>query len=472
MPEIQNDMFGAVQPVLTAAIAQPSLHDKYGQLRIKKLREHFPRIATVEAIAATRRFMHWELTFADIFSQRGGFDLVLGNPPWLKVEWNEAGILGEAKPLFAIRKFSATELAPERAKAFDEFPRLQADWTAELEEAEATQNFLNGTQNYPLLQGMKANLYKCFMPLGWMLAGQQGVIGYLHPEGPYEDPDGGALREMLYSRLRAHFQFVNELALFSEVHHLTKYSINISGSPQTELKFDQLANLFAPATVDACYLHDGQGEVGGYKNEAGKWNTVGHRDRIVPITDIQLKVFAQLYDEPGTPPRRARLPAMHAGALSRVLKKIADHEAKLESIENSYFSTYMLDETASQREGLISRKVGFISVSDFVISGPHLYVGNPLYKTPRQICTNGSHYDEIDLEAVADNYSARTIFSSIPSQKLEQRKPKVPWQGDDGQYEAASDKYRLCHRDMRGRVACCGSGQCSTPFARKAKMDS
>jgi hypothetical protein len=99
--------------------------------------------------------MHWELTFADIFSQRGGFDLVLGNPPWLKVEWNEAGILGEAKPLFAIRKFSATELAPERAKAFDEFPRLQADWTAELEEAEATQNFLNGTQNYPLLQGRK-----------------------------------------------------------------------------------------------------------------------------------------------------------------------------------------------------------------------------------------------------------------------------------------------------------------------------
>ncbi len=450
VPEIQNDMFGAVQPVLATAIAQPSLHDKYGQLRIKKLREHFPRIATVEAIASTRRFMHWELTFADVFSQRGGFDLVLGNPPWLKVEWNEAGILGEAKPLFAIRKFSATELTPERAKAFDEFLSLQIDWTAELEEAEATQNFLNGTQNYPLLQGMKANLYKCFMPLGWTLAGRQGVIGYLHPEGPYEDPDGGALREVLYSRLRAHFQFVNELALFSDVHHLTKYSINISGSPQTEVKFDQLANLFVPATVDACYLHDAQGEVGGYKNEAGKWNTVGHRDRIVPITDIQLKVFAQLYDEPGTPPRRARLPAMHAGALSRVLKKIADQEVKLESIENSYFSTYMLDETASQREGLISRNVGFIDVNDFVISGPHLYVGNPLYKTPRQICTNGSHYDEIDLEAVGDDYWTRTIFSSIPSQKLEQRKPKVPWQGDGGRYEAASDKYRLCHRDMIG----------------------
>ena len=210
VPEIQNDMFGAVQPVLTTAVAQPSLHDKYGQLRIKKLREHFPRIATVEAIAANRRFMHWELTFADVFSQRGGFDLVLGNPPWLKVIWNESGILGEAKPLFAIRSFSATELTRERAKAFHEFPSLQVEWTAELEEAEATQSFLNGTQNYPLLKGSQPNLYKCFMPLGWMLSGESGVTGYLHPEGPYDDPKGGALREVVYARLRAHFQFQNQ----------------------------------------------------------------------------------------------------------------------------------------------------------------------------------------------------------------------------------------------------------------------
>ncbi len=195
VPEIQNDMFGAVQPVLTAAVAQPSLLDKYGQLRIKKLREHFPRIVTVEAIAATRRFMHWELTFADVFSQRGGFDLVLGNPPWLKVEWNEAGILGEAKPLFAIRKFSATELTRERAKAFNEFPRLQGEWTSELEEAEATQNFLNGIQNYPALSGVQSNLYKNFMELSWELMNISGYSGIVHEESIYDDP---AAKETLH----------------------------------------------------------------------------------------------------------------------------------------------------------------------------------------------------------------------------------------------------------------------------------
>ena len=70
-------------------------------------------------------------------------------------------------------------------------------------------------------------------------------------------------------RLRAHFQFINELQLFAEVDHHTKYSINIYGPPQDQTAFDQLANLFTPVTVDACYAHDGTGTVGGIKTEEG-----------------------------------------------------------------------------------------------------------------------------------------------------------------------------------------------------------
>ncbi|MDD2744149.1 MAG: hypothetical protein PHV02_17950 [Rhodocyclaceae bacterium] len=434
VPEIQNDMFGAVQPVLATAIAQPSLHDKYGQLRIKKLREHFPRIATVEAIAATRRFMHWELTFADVFSQRGGFDLVLGNPPWLKVEWNEAGILGEAKPLFAIRKFSATDLTRERAKAFDEFPRLQAEWTGELEEAEATQNFLNGTQNYPLLKGSQTNLYKCFLPLGWILSGQRGVTGYLHPEGPYDDPKGGELREVLYSRLRAHFQFTNEMLLFAEVDNHTRYSINISGKPQASPAFAQISNLFQPFTVDGCYASDGAGKAGGYKTDDGKWNTVGHLDRIVPITDTQLKVFAQLYDEAGTPPRRARLPALHAGSLSSVLAKLAAYPRRLADVGDDYFSTEMWHETMQQHDGTISRRaVGdkcFVSnPEDWVLSGPHFFLASPFNKCPKEVCSSNKAYDQIDLEAIPDNYLPRTNYRPMADhEEYARRTPSVSWQ--------------------------------------------
>ena len=208
-PEVQATMEGfETQLPLAQAADQPNLHDKLGQLRISRLREHLPRIVQVEQVAEARRFMHWGLCFADLLlgakagaSQAAGFDLILGNPPWLKVEWNESGILGERNPIFAVRKISASDLTKLRADAFERFDGLQEAWTEELQEAEGTQNFLNAVQNYPLLQGMKANLYKCFMPLTWALNSPYGVTGLLHPEGPYEDPEGGSLREVIYTRL-------------------------------------------------------------------------------------------------------------------------------------------------------------------------------------------------------------------------------------------------------------------------------
>ena len=126
----------------------PDLRDRHGELRITKLRKSFPRIKLIESIAHKTLFHHWELTFSDIFADQGGFDLVIGNPPWIQIQWNEGGILGERHPLFSIRGMNATEKAQRRALAFDEIQDLQKDWTIELEQAEATQSFLNGQQLY------------------------------------------------------------------------------------------------------------------------------------------------------------------------------------------------------------------------------------------------------------------------------------------------------------------------------------
>jgi hypothetical protein len=452
VPEVIEDMFGAVQSTLSAVSPAPTLHDKFGQLRISKLRQTFPRMATVEAISRQRRFMHWELSFADVFAKRGGFDLVLGNPPWLKVTWNEAGILGEANPLVAIRDLSAAELAKQRSAAFAEFPRLQADWTTELEEAEATQNYLNAQQNYSLLKGVQTNLYKCFMPLGWMLAGQHGVIGYLHPEGPYDDPKGGMLREAVYARLRAHFQFQNEDKLF-EIGNRNKFGINIYGSTRQAPTFDLIANLFTPTTIDACYQHDGAGLAGGIKNEADEWNKAGHADRIVRVDDSQLTVFAQLYDESGTPPRRARLPALHAGKLSSVLAKLATYPRRLADLGDGYFSTVMFDETYAQQDGTLvrnaDRRAPFAATpEDWVLSGPHFSLANPLYQTPKAICATHRAYDGLNLETLPDDYLPRSNYRPMAdSAGFRCRIPTVSWanQGEQGESKI-TEHFRLVHR--------------------------
>lgn len=433
IPEERPTLFGYDQLALTVPVSEPKLHDKFGQLRITKLRKSFPRVATVEGIARTRRFMHWELTFADIFSRSGGFDLVLGNPPWLKVEWNEAGILGEVNPLVAVRKLNATELAKQRDAAFLEFPQLKVDWTHELEEAGATQRYLNAFQNYPLLEGMKANLYKCFIPTGWMLAGAKGMVGFLHPEGPYDDLKGGNFREEIYKRLRAHFQFINELQLFQEVHHRTRYGINIYGPSKTAIEFDQIANLFSAATVDACYLQDGTGEVGGIKDKNGKWSTAGHADRILLIERDQLAVFAKLYDEPGTPTSMARLPALHARQLASVVSKLAKFPKRLADSGSEYIATQMWNETNSLQDFTLIRNVDrtapfSLSVEDWILSGPHFFVGCPLNKSPRAVCALNGDYDQLNLEELADTYLPRTNYRPMGDRvEYRRRIPKVSW---------------------------------------------
>lgn len=454
LPEVQGSLLGELQPILASQPAGANLHDKFGQLRISKLRQHFPRIEAVETVVTAQRFLHWELCFADVLLQRGGFDLILGNPPWLKVEWNEAGILGEKNPVFAVRKASSSELAKLRAQAFEDFPGLQTAWTGELQEAEGTQNFLNAVQNYPLLKGVQTNLYKCFMPLAWGFSSEEGVTGLLHPEGPYDDPKGGVFREAMYARLRRHYQFMNVLTLFP-IGITRTWSINIYAASLMQPKFDNIANLFHPSTVDACYLHNGQGLSDGIKNEYGKWNTLGHSDRIINIDLSMLGTFAQLYDESGTHPRRARLPALHAGLLSNVLRKVSMSPKRMIDFGEDCFSTVMFDQTYAERDGSIIRRLnsddGFAyTPEDWVLSGPHFYLANPFYKTPRKVCTEKGHYDIVDLETLPENYLPRTNYRPM-SDRAEYlgHIPNVSWvEPGEVTSRPVSDYYRLASRFM------------------------
>jgi hypothetical protein len=457
-PEVQGSLDGfETQLPLAQATDQPNLHDKLGQLRISKLRQNFSRIALVEAVAADRKFMHWELCFADVLLQRGGFDLILGNPPWLKVEWNESGVLGERNPVFAIRKISASDLAKLRAEAFERFDGLQQVWTEELQEAEGTQNFLNAMQNYPLLKGVQTNLYKCFMPLAWMLNSLSGVTGLVHPEGPYDDPNGGVLREVIYSRLRKHFQFQNQLQLFSGTndHGKMYFGLHIYGPFRNKIEFDQISNLYAPSTIDACYNHDGNGYVGGIKNDNGHWDISGHKDRIVHINEKSLASFARLFDDPGTSSRRARLPGLHAGTLNSVIKKLDNHLGKFSDLGDYYFATPMWNETGQQHDGTIIRRLknddGFASIiNNLIISGPHFFLSNPFNKTPRKICTANSHYDIVDLENLSVDYLPRTNYHPIGDYvEYLRRVPLVSWldEGDINK-KLVTDFFRIAFRAM------------------------
>ena len=89
-----------------------SLRSEYsescGLANTETIIEATPWLQAVEAVQARLRFHHWELRFAEVFGTRGGFDLILGNPPWIKMQWQEGGLLSEFEPLLAMRKISAS----------------------------------------------------------------------------------------------------------------------------------------------------------------------------------------------------------------------------------------------------------------------------------------------------------------------------------------------------------------------------
>ena len=422
--------------------------DDFGFVDVDRLCRENERFNLVQILADRYHYLHWELEFASLFDSRGGFDLVLGNPPWIKVEWNEGGVLGDAEPLFMLRHLSASALAEKREEVLEKYD-LAPVYLSAFEEADGTQNFLNGLQNYSLLKGMQSNLYKCFLPQAWIFNRQDGGISaFLHPEGVYDDPKGGVFRQAVYSRLRYHFQFQNELKLFPEVDHHVKFSINIYANYENhQTSFMNLANLYAPSTVDQCFEHLGHGEVPGIKNDSNRWNITGHKERIVLCRDNELELFARLYDTEGTSALAARLPAVHSNQIVTVLRKFADQPRRLGDMKGEYFSTEMWHETNAQKDHTIKHQTVFPKdVSQWILSGPHFYVGNPLYKTPRSICNLNSHYDVLDLTTLPDDYLPRTNYvPDCDTAEYRRRTPKFHTKNGE---TVVTDCYRLAYRGM------------------------
>lgn len=396
------------------------------QVNLDELCALLPRLKLARTIAQQNHFMHWELEFADVFAERGGFDLMIGNPPWIKIEWNEQGVLADANPMFAVKKLTATQTTHERQTALEN-AHTHSMYFAEYEMLSGEQNFLNAVQNYPALKGQQTNLFKCFLPLSWEKTNESGIAAFVHPEGVYDDPKGGALREMLYPRLRYHFQFANERKLFSEVHHHTQFSLNVYGGPLM-VSFDTISNLYDAKSIAECYQGEASAPIPGIKDANGDWNITGHPDRIIHVTQRELEVFAKLFDGNDKWPQ-ARLPVLHVRSLIGALSCIASQTQYISDIKTEIFGSEMWHETNAQKDGTMVRNVHFPeSLTDMIISGPHIAVANPCFKTSRSICRLNSDYDNIDLTSISDSYLQRCNYQPYCApEEYEERAPLTPW---------------------------------------------
>jgi hypothetical protein len=368
-------------------------------------------LSVCERVADQQGFFHWELEFATVFA-RGGFDLQLGNPPWVRPQTDIDALLAEGDPWWQLTKKPSEGVRTAKRIRTLSLPGIRDLVTNVTADVATTLEYLGSVQSYPLLAGLQTDLYRCFIERIWDHASNHGVVALVHPETHFTDEKGALLREHTYMRLRRHWQFANELKLY-EIHNHVRYGIHIYGPPSNVVAFLTASSLYHPDTAERSLRHDGSGREPGLKDATGKWDTGPHSQRISKVTDDVLRTWHDLLEDDSVPIRQTRMAYTVNAAGAEVLATLAD-QPRVAVLDLEFSRGWQ--ESTDRRKGYFATGWGTPkSWNDVIFQGPHLYVGTPMYKSPNQTMKSNKDWSPIDLEVLPVDALPATAYQPIGS---------------------------------------------------------
>lgn len=409
---------------LWAETKEAAQEDVYGRVSIDNLVVPGTALAVACDVAKRYRFFHWPVEFADIFlparekdKKNAGFDLTFGNPPWRVPTWNSGLVVGDYLPYVYFRKESSSSIRSMLLEKdlsgrtlLERIPELERRWLGEYEESAGTQSFLGALTNYPEMKGSAVNLFKLFLPLSWANAAPEGVQGFLHPPTNFTETNGKALRKASYGRLRFMAQIVNELRLFADVHHQTVYLVAVYGPMKSDFDATAIMNVYHPKTIDESFRDTGSEVLEGTKTEKGEWNLKGAKGRLLRLNGKALRDIARVFsDDPEAPV----LPTIHCEAMLETLEKFGSLGRRIVLLDNDYVISPMWHETGARKDGTIAEFPKLATrtpETEPILNGPHIHLGNPFYKTPKNPCPNNLAWDTVDLTAIPEDYLPRVKY--------------------------------------------------------------
>ncbi|MFF3467482.1 Eco57I restriction-modification methylase domain-containing protein [Streptomyces sp. NPDC002619] len=194
-------------------------------------------------------FFHWHLEFPEVFSvpesgdgvQRGtgwagGFDAVVGNPPWDQVQV-------DAREFFAATRVDIAEAAnmTVRNKKINllatEAPELYASFKEEQRKNDGFKHFAHTSGRFPLTAFGRLNTYSLFAEHARTAMATQGRSGQIVPSGIATDSFNQYFFKDLVTQghLVALYGFENEEKIFPGVHHSVNFALFcMAGSGSTE----------------------------------------------------------------------------------------------------------------------------------------------------------------------------------------------------------------------------------------------
>ncbi|MFI0790978.1 class I SAM-dependent DNA methyltransferase [Streptomyces lydicus] len=406
------------------SVYEDELPEWMGMDRFQSLGDRFLWAGTAWDVAKAQGFFHWELEFAQVFA-RGGFELQVGNPPWVQPHWYEDQVLAEREPWFALaEKPSAAEWRLRKDELLQGSDGKKAYFLGELAANTGIVTTLGSPATYPLLVSTKGDLYRAFMVQVWQHIAQQGSAGLIHPDTHFGGVREGVIRAAAYKHLRIHGHFVNSANwAFDDLSRSQEFGMHIYGTSQ-EPEFLHVSQLRGANVLPDSLNHDGQGPTPGIKND-GSWDIRPHRERVVHFDSTLLASWHALTGATAGAEETPLLYPVLVGEQGAV-EALATYPYTL---ADQPFITTGYDEGAAKKDGTIRWGNKAVSqLTDVVLQGPHFSCATPFSKEPRIPCLNQRHWDTLAPTELPATYVPVTNYVRATDEET-YFKRQDPWLG-------------------------------------------
>ena len=208
-----------------------SLGVKYEQAtwddKKKALGKPTRRVVSRTDIAAQTPF-HWGYVFDDIIHKRGGFDIILANPPWEVFQTDQ-------KEFFSAFDNTITKKNLQIEDWEKKFTDLMVDKDLRKHWLDYASSFPHALAffkkapeyKYAVAAGGKLNLYMLFLERAFHLMRPGGHCGIVIPSGIYTDLGAKGLRDLLFTQTKIEglFCFENRKTIFEGVDSRFKFVV-------------------------------------------------------------------------------------------------------------------------------------------------------------------------------------------------------------------------------------------------------
>ena len=213
------------------------IHERFAQL-----------LDEARRTAADERFFNWQPAFPSVWTDwdvaewRGGFDAVIGNPPWDRMKLQQVEWFAYRRP-----EIARAPRAADRRRMITALQDVQDPLADEYElasnRAESAVRVARECGDYPLLSRGDVNIYSLFVERAFALVKPEGVVGLLIPSGIASDKTSANFFKKVATegRLRTLYDFENRRTrfeaapFFPDVDSRFKFCVFVAGrSPSAD----------------------------------------------------------------------------------------------------------------------------------------------------------------------------------------------------------------------------------------------